>query len=66
MAGEWRFNPSVHWAKGDRSVRARALPVSDNELHVAWFDGRDVTKHTAQGNIAWFIGSDVRTSSNFA
>ena len=34
MAGEWRFNPSVHRAKGDRLVRARALPVCDNEVQV--------------------------------
>ena len=27
--GEWRFNPSVLRAKGDRSVRARALPVGE-------------------------------------
>ena len=31
MAGEWRFNPSVHRAKGDRVVRARALSVCENE-----------------------------------
>ena len=30
MAGEWRFNPSVHRAKGDRLVRARVLSVFDN------------------------------------
>ena len=28
--GEWRFNPSVLPTKGDRIVRARALPVCDN------------------------------------
>ena len=32
MAGEWRFNPSVHRAKGDRLVRARVLPICDNSL----------------------------------
>ena len=32
MAGEWRFNPSVHCAKGDRLVRARVLLVCDNAL----------------------------------
>ena len=31
MAGEWRFNPSVHQAKGDRLVRARVFPVCVNE-----------------------------------
>ena len=31
MAGEWRPNPRVLRAKGDRSVRARALPVGDND-----------------------------------
>ena len=30
IAGEWRFNPSLHRAKGDRLVRARVLPVCDN------------------------------------
>ena len=30
MACVWRFNPSVHRAKGDRLVRARMLPVCDN------------------------------------
>ena len=30
MAGEWLFNPSVHKAKDDRLVGARALPVCDN------------------------------------
>ena len=30
MAGEWRLNHRVLRAKGDRSVRARALPVGDN------------------------------------
>ena len=34
MAGEWRLNPSVLRAKGDRSVRARALPVGDNAENV--------------------------------
>ena len=29
-AGEWRFNPSVLRAKGDRLMRARALSVGDN------------------------------------
>ena len=32
MVGEWRFNPSVHRAKGDRLMRARELPVCDNAL----------------------------------
>ena len=32
MAGEWRFNPSVHRAKGDRLVRATVLPVCNNAL----------------------------------
>ena len=27
---EWRFNPSVHRAKGDMLVRARVLPACDN------------------------------------
>ena len=35
------------------------------KLHIAWFSGRDVTKHTARGDIAWLTGGDVRTSSNF-
>ena len=30
MAREWRFNPSVYRAKGDRLVH-RAVPVSHNE-----------------------------------
>ena len=30
MTGEWRINPRVLRAKGDRSVRARVLPVGDN------------------------------------
>ena len=30
LAGEWRFNPSVHREKGDRLVRARVLPVCDH------------------------------------
>ena len=29
--GEWLFNPSLLRAKGDRSVRARALPICKNE-----------------------------------
>ena len=29
--GEWRFNPSLLRAKGERSVRAKALPVCNNE-----------------------------------
>ena len=32
MAGEWRFNPSVHRANGDRLVRARVLPVCNNVM----------------------------------
>ena len=32
MTGEWRFNSSVHRAKGFRLVRARALPVCDHNL----------------------------------
>ena len=32
MAGEWRLNPSVHRAKGDRLVHARVLPVCDNVI----------------------------------
>ena len=36
------------------------------KLHIAWFAGRDVAKHTARVNIDWLTGSDVRTSSNFA
>ena len=34
MAGEWRFNPSVHRAKGDRLVGARVLPVCHNDCLV--------------------------------
>ena len=36
------------------------------KLHIAWFAGRDVAKHIAQGNIDWLTGSDVRKKSNFA
>ena len=44
------------------------MPIHSSKikLHIAWFAGRDVAKHTARGNIAWLTGSDVRTSSNFA
>ena len=43
-----------------------AYPLESIKLHIAWFAGRDVAKHTTPGNIAWLTGSDVRTSSNFA
>ena len=43
-----------------------AYPLVSIKLHVAWFAGRDVAKHTAQGNIAWLTESDVRASSDFA
>ena len=43
-----------------------AYPLESIKLHITWFAGRDVAKHTAQGNIAWLTGSDVRTSSYFA
>ena len=33
MAGELRVNPSVHRAQGDRLVRARMLPVCDNDVY---------------------------------
>ena len=36
--GGWRFNSSVHLAKGDRSVRARALPACDNIMSKIVFD----------------------------
>ena len=32
MAGEWRFNPSVHRAKDNRLVCVRVLPVCDNGI----------------------------------
>ena len=32
MVGEWRLNPSVHRAKGDRLVCARMLPICDNAV----------------------------------
>ena len=31
MTGEWRFNPCLHRAEGDRLVRGRVLPVCDND-----------------------------------
>ena len=37
MAGERRFNLSVHLAKGDRLVCARALPVGDNAIVAVLF-----------------------------
>ena len=43
-----------------------AYPLESIKLHIAWFARRDVAKNTARGNIAWLMGSDVRTSSNFA
>ena len=43
-----------------------AYPLESIKLHIAWFAGGDVAKHTARGKIAWLTGSDVRTSSNFA
>ena len=43
-----------------------AYPLESIKLHIAWFAGRDVAKHTAGGNIAWLTGSDVRASSNLA
>ena len=43
-----------------------AYPLESIKLHIAWFAGCDVAKHTARGNIAWLTGSDVRTSSNIA
>ena len=30
-----------------------AYPLESIKLHIAWFAGRDVAKHTARGNIAW-------------
>ena len=30
MAGEWRFNPSMHRVKGDKLSHAKVLPVCDN------------------------------------
>ena len=34
-----------------------AYPLESIKLHIAWFAGRDVTKHMARGNIAWLKGS---------
>ena len=42
-----------------------AYPLESIKLHIAWFAGRDIAKHTARGNIDRLTGSDVRTSSNF-
>ena len=39
-----------------------AYPLESIKLHIAWFAGRDVAKHTARGKIDWLTGSDVRTS----
>ena len=35
MVGKCRFNPSVHWQKGDRLVHARVLHVCDNVSHLS-------------------------------
>ena len=62
MAGKWRFNPSVHRAKGDRSVRAWALPVSNNEMR-GHFSMANKCKLACNNHTIWNASTVKRSNS---